>query len=164
MTRKADFNAEDWSIVVEGPMYAGMRVIAAERGGTVRELAAMSRVYQEARAQAGHSTLLDAIVTSPVSLDGERIRQAGDQLSAITTGHLRRAMSILETAASPEEVDDYKRFVMTVAQTVAGAHREGGFLGFGGSEVSAAEDAALDEISLALGAPPRDATDPAPAD
>ena len=156
MTRKADFNAEEWSVVVEGPMYAGMRVIAADRGGTLRETAALGRIYQEARQQAGHSTLLDAIVTSPVAIDGERVREAGGDLSAITTGHLRRAMSILHATATPEEADDYKRFVMTVAQAVAGAHKEGGFLGLGGTDISAAEDAALDEISLALGAPPQE--------
>jgi hypothetical protein len=43
---------------------------------------------------------------------------------------------------------------MTVAQAVAEAHKEGGFLGIGGKRVSAAEDQALDEISLALGSPP----------
>ncbi|MGH2893834.1 MAG: hypothetical protein ACRDPM_11315 [Solirubrobacteraceae bacterium] len=43
---------------------------------------------------------------------------------------------------------------MTVAQAVAGAHKEGGFLGIGGTRVSEAEDQALDEISQALGEPP----------
>ena len=43
---------------------------------------------------------------------------------------------------------------MTVAQAAAAAHKEGGFLGIGGKEISEAEDKALDEISLALGAPP----------
>jgi hypothetical protein len=44
MTRKAEFNAEEWSTVVDGPLYAGMRVISAERGGTLRETVAMGRV------------------------------------------------------------------------------------------------------------------------
>jgi hypothetical protein len=43
---------------------------------------------------------------------------------------------------------------MTVAQTVASAHKEGGFLGIGGKEISDAENQALDEISASLGAPP----------
>jgi hypothetical protein len=43
---------------------------------------------------------------------------------------------------------------MTVAQAVAGAHKEGGFLGIGGSQISDSENQALDEISTALGAPP----------
>ena len=43
---------------------------------------------------------------------------------------------------------------MTLAQAVAGAHKEGGFLGIGGKQISDAENQALDEISRALGAPP----------
>jgi hypothetical protein len=43
---------------------------------------------------------------------------------------------------------------MTVAQAVARAHKEGGFLGIGGKEISDAENQALDEISTALGTPP----------
>ena len=43
---------------------------------------------------------------------------------------------------------------MTVAQEVVSAHKEGGFLGIGGKPISDAENRALDEISIALGAPP----------
>jgi len=43
---------------------------------------------------------------------------------------------------------------MTVAQAVAGAHKEGGFLGIGGKQISDPENQALDEISTALGPPP----------
>ncbi|HTU94337.1 MAG TPA: hypothetical protein VMF14_00770 [Solirubrobacteraceae bacterium] len=154
MTTKADFNAEDWSTVVDGPLYAGLRVIAADRGGTLRESLAMGRVYQDARAQHGSSELLDELVKSPPSIDAERLQQAGGDLSAVTTEHLRHAMSILESRATAEEADAYKTFVMRVAQAVAGAHKEGGFLGVGGKRVSDAENAALDEISHALGAPP----------
>jgi hypothetical protein len=154
MTRKADFNAEEWSKVVDGPLYAGMRVISAERGGTLRETAAMGRVYQEARERQGADELLDELIKSPPSIDPERIRAAGGDISAVTTQHLHEAMAILEAKATPAEVDDYKRFVMTVAQAAASAHKEGGFLGIGGKPVSDAENQALDEISSALGAPP----------
>ena len=154
MTRKADFNAEEWSTVVDGPLYAGMRVIGAERGGTIRETLAMSRVYQEARQGHGESELLDELVKSPPSIDQERVREAGGNLAGLTTQALRNAMSILEAKATPDEVDAYKTFVMTVAQAAAGAHKEGGFLGIGGTQISDAENQALDEISTALGPPP----------
>ena len=154
MTRKADFNAEEWSTVVNAPLYAGMRVIGADRGGTLRESAALGRVYQEARARHGESQLLDELVISPPAIDPERLRGAGGDLAAVTTQQLRDAMTILEAKASPAEIDDYKRFVMTLAQEVAGAHKEGGFLGIGGKPVSDAENQALDEISSALGTPP----------
>jgi hypothetical protein len=154
MTRKADFNAEEWSTVVEGPLYAGMRVISADRGGTLRESLAMGRVYQEARAGHGASELLDELVKSPPSIGPDRLREAGGNIAAVASERLREAIRILEAKATAEETDAYKRFVMTLAQAVASAHKEGGFLGIGGKQVSDAENQALDEISIALGSPP----------
>jgi hypothetical protein len=154
MTRKADFNAEEWSTLVAGPVYAGMRVISADRGGTLRESLALGRVYQEARARHGESELLDELVKSPPSIDPDRVREAGGNVAGLASERLHEAMGILEAKATPEEIDAYKRLVMTVAQAVAGAHKEGGFLGLGGKQVSAAENQALDEISTALGPPP----------
>ena len=154
MTRKADFNAEEWSTVVEAPLYAGMRVISADRGGTLRETLALGRVYREAREGHGDSELLDELIKSPPSIDPDRVRAAGGDVAGLAAERLRAAMAILEAKATPEEIDAYKRFVMTVAQAAASAHKEGGFLGIGGKQVSDAENRALDEISTALGSPP----------
>ena len=154
MTRRADFNAEEWSTVIDGPLYAGMRLISADRGGTLRESLAMGRAYQEARAHHGESELLDELVKSPPSIDADRVREAGGDISVVASQQLREAIGILETKSTASEIDAYKRFVMTVAQAVAGAHKEGGFLGIGGKQISDAENQALDEISAALGAPP----------
>jgi len=154
MTRKADFNADEWSTVVDGPLYAGMRVISADRGGTVRESLAMGRAYQAAREHHGESELLDELVKSPPSIDPDRVREAGGNISALASEQLRDAIGILEAKSTPSEVDAYKRFVMTVAEAVASAHKEGGFLGIGGKQISDAENQALDEISTALGTPP----------
>jgi hypothetical protein len=79
----------------------------------------------------------------------------------LTAEQLRKAMTVLEAKASAAEIDEYKRFVMTVAQAAAAAHKEGGFLGIGGKQISDAENQALDEISNALGAPPADSPGPA---
>ncbi len=154
MTRKADFNAEEWSTVVDGPLHAGMRVISADRGGTLRETLAMGRVYQAAREHHGDSDLLDELVKSPPAIDADRVREAGGDIATVATSKLREAVGILEEKATPAEVDAYKRFVMTLAQAVASAHKEGGFLGIGGKQISEAENQALDEISSALGTPP----------
>jgi hypothetical protein len=155
MTRKAQFNAEEWETVVDGPLFAGLRMIAADRGGTWRETIAMGQVYQQARADHGSSELLDEIVTSPPSLDAARAQAAGADLGQLAARQLREAVRILEARADPAETDAYKTFVMTVAQAVAEAHREGGLLHLGRrGEVSEAENAALDEIASALGSPP----------
>jgi hypothetical protein len=154
MTRKADFNAEEWSTIVDGPLYAGMRVISADRGGTLRESLAMGRAYQEARQHHGESELLDELVKSPPAVDPDQLREAGGNIAELVSNQLRDAIRILEAKATPAELDAYKRFVMTVAQAVASAHKEGGFLGIGGKQISDAENQALDEVSTALGTPP----------
>jgi hypothetical protein len=154
MTKKADFNAEDWSVVVEGPVFAGMSVVAASRGGTIRESIAMGKAYTEARQQQGQSELLDDLVSSQPSIDRNRAQESGGDVAALAKERLTAAMAIIEEKATPEEVDSYKKFVMTVAQAAAAAHKEGGFLGVGGKQVSPAEEQALDEISVTLGAPP----------
>jgi len=152
MTKKADFNAEEWSTVAEGPLYAGLRVIAASRGGTVRESLAMGRVYKDARTQHGESELLDELVASPPTLDPKHAQQAGGEVTRVAMDRLREAVSALEAKATPEEVEAYRNFVTAVARAAAGAHKEGGFLGIGGQEISEAEQQGLDEISAALGA------------
>jgi hypothetical protein len=151
MTKKADFNAEEWSTVVEGPLLAGMRVITAHRGGTIRESLAMGQVYAQARKRHGESELLDELVSSPPALDQERVRAAGD-VGAATTERLREAVRVLKEKASPEEVDVYRNFVMDVAEAAAKAHKEGGFIGIGGKQVSDKEQAALDELEATLSA------------
>ena len=146
MTRKADFNAEEWERVVRGPVLAGLRVIAAHRGGTLRESMSMGRVYAEARRAHGESELLDEIVSSKPELDHTRYRSA-EELREHGLQHLRDAVALLAQKATPQELDSYRRFARDLAERVAHAHRERD----GSDGVGDAERAALDEIGSALG-------------
>ena len=154
MTKRADFNAEEWATVVDGPVYAALRVIAASHGGRLRESLAMGRAYQGARTNHGESELLDELVKSPPAIDADEARHAQGNIAEASGQRLREAIGIVGSKATPAEVDSYKKFVMTVAQAVASAHKEGSFLGIGGKQVTDAENQALDEISAALGPPP----------
>jgi hypothetical protein len=99
MTKKADFNADEWAKVVEGPLLAGMQVITADRGGTIRESMAMGQVYAKARQQQGGSELLDELVATPPAMDPARTRPAGDVGRASSEG-LREALALLERCVS----------------------------------------------------------------
>ena len=145
MTTKAEFNADEWSTVVEGPLLAGMRVVASTRGGTIRESLAIGRVYQEARSRQGESEILDQIVASPPAVDPQKLQGGGD-IAAVSSERLREALGLVAQKATAEEVDAYKEFVVAVAQAAAEAHKEGGFAGIGGKPVSDEEQAALDDI------------------
>src|SRR6266496_6173801 len=145
MTAKGDFTPEEWQVVLLGPPSAGMIVVTAQRGGSFRETIAIAKAYGEARKQHGESELLDEIVSAKPEIDHTRYHSA-KELKDNGLQHLRDAVELLERKARPEELDDYKRFVLNVADKVANAHREGG------ESVSADEHAAIEAIAANLGA------------
>lgn len=145
MTTKAAFSPEEWTSVLQGPPSAGMIVVTAASGGTFRETMAMSKAYVDARAVHGQSELLDEIVSAKPKMEHDRYHSA-DELKDVGLQHLRTAVALLESKATPDEVDEYRRFVVTLAQKVAAAHREEG------QQVSPTEAAAIDQITEALGA------------
>jgi hypothetical protein len=145
MTTNAAFSPEEWKVVLEGPPAAGLIVITAAHGGTFRETFAMSKAYAEARAEHGDSELLDEIVSAKPKVDHTRYHSP-EELKDHGLGQLRDAMALLESKATAEERDDYRRFVITLANKVAAAHREHG------QAVSPEEAAAIGQITEAVGA------------
>jgi len=144
MTSKAAFSDEEWKVVLEGPPAAGLIVITASHGGMFRETVAMSKAYAEARGEHGESELLDEIVSAKPKMDHTRYHSP-EELRDSGLGQLRDAMALLESKATAEECDDYRRFVLTLADKVAAAHREHG------QSVSPAEASAIEQITAALG-------------
>ena len=144
MTGKADFTEQEWKTVLEAPPSAGLIVLTAQRGGTFRETYAIAKSYAEAREQHGQSELLDEIASAKPAMDHTRYHSP-EELRQHGLQHLRDAVALLEQKATPQEVDDFRRFVVTLAENVANAHREGDV------SVSDAERAAIEEVTAALG-------------
>jgi hypothetical protein len=147
MTGKADFTADEWHLIVEGPPTAGMIVLTAQRGGTFRETYSIAKSYAEARKRHGESALLDEIVSSKPELDHTRFHSP-EELRAHGLEHLRAAVGLLESKA-PDDLDAYRSFAVSLAGNVADAHRERG----NDANASEAERAAIAEIAEALGSP-----------
>jgi hypothetical protein len=144
MTGKADFTPDEWKLVLEAPPSAGLIVITAQKGGTFRETIAMAKAYAEARQEHGESELLDEIAAAKPERDHTRYHSP-EELKQGGLTHVRDAIALLEAKATPDEVGDYRRFVLTLADKVANAHREHG------QSVSDAERQAIGEITEALG-------------
>ncbi len=145
MTSKTDFTAEEWHLILEAPPSAGMIVVTAQRGGSLRETIAMAKVYAEARQEHGKSELLDDIVAAKPERDHTHYHSF-EELKQQGLKHLRDSVGLLKTRVTPEEVEEYRRFIITLSKKVAAAHREHG------QEVSVAEQAAIDDIAEALNA------------
>jgi|SRR5688572_1364938 len=141
MTTKADFTKEEWDLVREGGPTAGMVVLMADKGGSFRETWAMAKSYAEARKELGESELLDALVAEKPEM--KRYGSA-EELDEVGLGRIREAVVLLEEKATPDEVADYKRFVLDVASRVADAHKEEG------TSVSEAERNAIEKVAATL--------------
>jgi peptidyl-tRNA hydrolase len=146
MTNKTAFTPDEWLSVIEGPTSAGLVVVTASHGGVFRETFAMSKAYVEARSAHGGSELLDEIVSSKPKLEHAHAHSP-EELKADALQRVRAAVALVENKATADELEDYRQFVLTLAQKVAAAHREDG------QDVSPAEASAIEEIRTALGAP-----------
>src|ERR1700728_776123 len=145
MTGKADFTQDEWKLVLEAPPSAGLIVVTAQRGGTLRETIAIAKAYVDARQEHGESELLDEITAAKPERDHTHYHSP-EELKQGGLKHLRDAVALLQTKATAAEVGDYRLFILTLAGKVASAHREHG------ESVSDAEQQAIAEISTALGA------------
>ncbi|HEX4669225.1 MAG TPA: hypothetical protein VH275_04535 [Solirubrobacterales bacterium] len=144
MTASSDFTPEEWEAVREGPTSAGMIVSTAQRGGSFREAFAMAKAYTEARKEHGDSALLDELVSHKPEMDRTKAHSA-EELKEHGLQRIHEAVALLEQKATPQEVDDYRSFVTSLAQRVASAKTEGD-----DQPVSEAETAAIAEIAEAL--------------
>ena len=162
MASKANFSAEEWQQLLESPMLASMAVTAAEPSGLwgmLKESFAAGGTLARVRTDAGANELIKAVVVAFESAEGRGA--ARDGLQARLQGSkpaevkdraiagLRQVAALLD-AKAPEDAAAFKTWLQSIGQHVAEAAKEGGFLGFGGVQVSNAEKATLAEISSAL--------------
>ena len=158
MTTKADYTAEEWELIMRAPFMAGMAVIAASPSGpvgVVKEMFAVGRLLAEASGESPTNELIGALISDvkaghrPAALtqSASRVEEAKD----LALKACREVTVLLARKAPAAEAEGFKRWLLTAAQWVAEASKEGGFLGIGGVRVSNAEQATLGEIAGALG-------------
>lgn len=160
MASKADFTADEWKLLLESVMMAGIAVTAAEPNGlwgTLKESFASARTM--ASGKAGSSDLVKAMVADFETSEGRTIARDGlneqlkgsspAQIKEKSIATLRQAAALLDAKAGSDAAG-VKAWLRQISQNVAEASKEGGFLGFGGVQVSDAEKATLGEIDAAL--------------
>jgi hypothetical protein len=143
VTTKDAFTEEEWDLLREAPVNAGMVVITAEGGGTFRETFALAKAWNEARKQPGESELIDELVAAGPKR-GSRYRSS-EELREQSLQRLREGAALLQQKATSEELEDYRAFVLALTERVAEAHREAG------EAVSERERNAIGEIAASLG-------------
>jgi hypothetical protein len=162
MANKATFTSEEWKQLLESPMLASMAVTAAEPSGLwgmLQESFAAGGMLAKAKADLGTNELIRAVVADFGSAEGRAAARDGLQarLSGSKPAEARdkaidglRQVAALLDAKAPGDAAAFKSWLHSIGQHVAQAAKEGGFLGFGGVQVSDAEKATLADISHAL--------------
>ena len=156
MLTKNDFAASDWNTLRDTPYLVGLATLLAEPSGlgTIKESMAITMGIWEN--QASEIPLIRDLTSraemqaAQTSLKGRFTGSQGEisknLIRDLALEHARSSIGILSGKADAEEIDAYRKLLSGLAEKVANASREGGFLGFGGKAVSAAEQSFLDDL------------------
>ena len=175
MITKDSFTVEEWAQIVSAPASIGALVVTADPSGPIGLIgefkAILSSMQSYVDAHAGDSSLMAALKhymsNQPTEEEQEQIKQWAkqqeDQMKANrpkTPEELQQrvresvtgTMSLLRAKGADEaEIGTFKALMIGVAEAVANASKEGGFLGFGGTLVSEKEQSVLAQIQAELG-------------
>jgi hypothetical protein len=161
MTDKSNFGPDEWKVLLESVIAAGIAVTAAEPSGLwglLKESFAGGTALAKAKSDPGANALIKAVVDDFNTAEGSAARDAlknkfkdskPTEIKDKCIETLREAAAIVD-AKAPGDAAAYKGWLQQISQHVAEASKEGGFLGVGGVPVSEAEKATLTEISSAL--------------
>jgi hypothetical protein len=133
------------------PLAAMAMVVAAspsKGGGAAAEFAAGAGAISQAADKAAPTSLLNGLFGSGVSQ--EEMDAAVSRIGTGDPAALIKAGIEQVAQGNPGEVAAYKSMILGAATATAEATKEGGFLGIGGHQVSAQEQAVLDQLKKAL--------------
>lgn len=149
---RGKFSDADWRKVRMAPiaaMYLVAKASPSKGSGAAKELAAAAGAVGETVKGVSPTSLISTAFGGGLTgdeLDILKKDAPSDDSILKSLGAAKAAVA----AQSPAEAAAFGNMVVRVAEDVAGAAKEGGFLGFGGKQVSDAEAAALNAIKAAL--------------
>jgi len=158
---------EEWGLVLQAPLWTGFAIVLAHPSsplGLARELNVLPQVLREAHQQYPGNQLLAAIWEDISTrfqelvklLDADLPAQPGSGQAADSRllehaiQRIRQAAEMLDARMEQGEAVEFKQVLLDLAQRVAEAAREGGFLGLGGQVISPREQEALQRIAETL--------------
>ena len=164
MTTKTDYSDEEWQLLIDVPILAGLAVMMSGKSGlgTMKEAVSLTQGALSGAKEYPNVELIGAIVdarlkggekSSAETFTNNPYQGLGiEKFMATVSEKCKAASEVLAKKATPEEASAFRAWVLSIADDVSKAAREGGFLGFGGTQVSVEEVAAIDRIKSALAA------------
>ncbi len=162
MTTQADYTPEEWKAILQAPAMAGMVVMLTGQSGPfqmVKEMFAVSKAMVDAEKQGASNELIGALVSAAKSFKPEDMQPAQkfdtiEEARAHALNQVRQVAALVDQKAPAQEAQEFKQWLATLGQKVAEAAKEGGFLGFGGVQVTEEEKTVVSELATVLGGRP----------
>ena len=157
MSTKTDYTDQEWASLLRAPIVAGMAISIADPGGPIEVAKELMAALRAVTAPESQDELVTSVSSEIAALAQQRKNPAGDfKPRGPAPGdqildEMRRVNELLTAKATPEEADAFRAWLMTVARQAAESAKEGGFLGFGGEQVSSGEREMLSRLGAALG-------------
>lgn len=150
MAGEANFTRDEWQTMRRAVSVVGVVVSLAEGGGDDmrEELFAITQHLRGAR-----TTHANQLVRELAGMPFQSGLQPGMSREAYerTALEVVRAATATVATRAPGDLETFRSFLLELAEVAANAHREGGFMGMGGVQVTAAEEAAIERVKRAAG-------------
>jgi hypothetical protein len=156
MSKQTDYTPEEWKTISSAPILAGLLVSVSDLSGPVgmaKEAYSVVKTVTDTAASSSNELIkavAEEIRTRGGKPDLPNMPQDRAAVNAMLIDRCRQAVDVV-AKKSPAEADEYKRWVVSLAQKTAEASKEGGFLGIGGTLVSDEESSAVENLASALG-------------
>ena len=170
MSFKKRFSDEEQLLLSATPILIGSAMAMAESSGlaTIKELMASAKAYMGGLKAYPHNEIIQGILPNlddrkEAMAQAKEFRQNAtarikekhvvnkEDFRRLLLSDTRDLNRLLKRKATAEESSEYKEWAISVAENVAKAAKEGGFLGFGGERISAGEKALFAELTASLG-------------
>jgi hypothetical protein len=159
MADRSTFTQQEWELLYLTPLYvSGMVMMAGTSGvtGTLMEIYAAGTARRDAAKQFPNNRLIQEMnvegnIPNLKDLDESDKPRDGVAMNTMALEGIRKTRDILAAKATPEEAEQYRRWIYAIAESIANASKEGTLLGFGGQRVSGGEVEALNTLKKELG-------------
>lgn len=160
MSNKESYSSSEWAMFIRALLETAGTMMAASPGGIVGETVATYQALNEIAAIHKEHELIQTLVVSMANLSAEERNALQNEEQGIRgydgvkqsyLSLLRQVRFILAEKATPDESLAFKQSVLYIAERVANASKEGGFLGIGGTRFTDNEQALVKEIEGVLG-------------
>jgi hypothetical protein len=160
MSQKEKYTSSEWILLLRSLLETPTVMMLASPGGIMGETVALYQAINEALTTHQEVPLVQELLQNLVQMSKEEQAEVQSATNGIRPYEevrssylslLRQSRFIVAEKATPDEGTAYKQVIVHLAERIANASKEGGFLGFGGTRYTENEQALVAAIQETLG-------------